>query len=578
MQVRLPLCSLATLLCALPALAQNGSPAAAELSPAAAAIVAASRAGSQVMRPLDYLTNAIGGRLTGSQDLVQACEWAVDELKSMGLQNVHLESWGEVPVAFDRGPWFGAMYWQDGETTQREVLEFNTPAWSAGTKGLRRGKAVLVPTTEAQFQALGAQLRDAWVVLPPNAASGRRSPRGGAAADAAAPAPSFDGLKACEAAGILGTIRSSGDQYLRTGGNRQVDWRKVDIDRLPTQAQVQMVPDQYKQLVAMLENGAAVELEFNIQNRFRKGPVKLYNVVGDIVGSDKPDEFVLLGGHIDSWDGATGAVDDASGVSTAMEACRLILASKQRPKRTVRIVLWSGEEQGLLGSAAYCDMHKDEMAKVSVYLNHDSGTNFVSGAPCTKAMKADLEQVFAGVSSIDADMPFALRESEGLRGGGSDHGSLLAAGVPAWSWQLTGNHNYGHIWHTQHDLYDEVVENYQRHSAMVIAIAAVGIANLDHLLSRDQLAPPAGAGNRRGSFNAGITLDGTKVTAVDANGAFAKAGFKPGDVLQKAGDTEVTGVRDIFSVAFRAEGPIKVTVQRDGKPVELTLTIERRRQ
>ncbi|GAB4156010.1 MAG: hypothetical protein Fur0037_24340 [Planctomycetota bacterium] len=559
---------IAALLAALPLPCQ--STATAELSPAARAIVAESRKDSQVMDHLDYLTNSIGSRLTGSQSLVLACEWVAERLRSFGLENVHLEEWGEVPVSFERGPWFGAMIRSGADGERREVLEFNTPAWSAGTKGLRRGRAVLIPETEEAFAQHKQELKGAWVVqkTAPGRGRGRAQP-----VDAGA----FDAVSACEKAGILGFVRGARDQYLRTSSNREVDWRHLDMDHLPKVAQVQMAKTQFEELLGALESGEKVDLEFCIQNRFRKGPVKLLNVVGDIPGTEFPDEYVLVGGHVDCWDGANGAVDNASGVSTAMEAVRLIRASGVKPRRTIRIAIWSGEEQGLLGSAAYCRAHQDEMERVSAYLNHDSGTNFVSGAPCTKAMRDDLEAVFAGVSEIDEGMPFALREVEGLRGGGSDHGSFLQAGVPAWSWMLTGEHDYGHIWHTQHDLYDEVIEKYQRHSAMVIAIAAVGIANLDHLLSREKLLAAGGRGGG-GRFDPGAKMEGNKVVSVEEGSTLARAGLRAGDVILKVSDQEVRSLRDVFMAAFRANGPVKLLVLRDGKERTLNFEIERRRR
>jgi len=570
-----PLPSAFLLFClSLPAFAQVAAPAT-ELSPAAAAIVAASRADNQVMAHLDYLTNSIGPRLTGSQANLLACEWVAEQLRSFGLQNVHLEPWEEVPVSFERGPWFGQMLWKDGETQQREVLEFNTPAWSAGTKGLRRGPAILLPATEQAFAEVKDRLRGAWLVLPSSPReSGRRGERPAPPAENAPEPPPFDALKACEQAGILGTVRGATDPYLRTGGARGSNWRRLDMDRLPTVVQVTLAMDHWKKLEARLAAGSATDLEFHVQNRFRKGPVKVCNVIGDIPGSDKKDEFVIVGGHIDSWDGATGAVDNGSGCATAMEAVRLILQSGQQPRRTIRIALWNAEEQGLLGSAAYVAMHKEEMPRVSAYLNHDAGTNYVAGVPATKAMLPDLQRVFAGVATIEQDMKFTVQEVQGLRGGGSDHTSFLAANVPAWQWPLAGDHNYGHIWHTQHDLYDEAVEQYQRHSATVIAIGALGIANLDNLLSREGMQA---AGGGRGGFNPGITLDGTKVTEVQKDGAFAKAGFQVGDVIQKVGDREVTSRRELFGALFGLQGPAKVTVKRGDQTVVLELTLPARR-
>lgn len=576
MRLRPRLLALVPFFFSLPLCAQTPSVAEARtvaLSPDAAAIVAASRESNRVMAHADYLTNAVGPRLTGSESLVRACEWAASEFERFGLQNVHLEKWGEVPVTFERGPWFGAMLWQDGDVEHRVVLEFNTPSWSAGTKGLRRGRAIALPTTEEEFAKVEGDLRGAWVIVPPSSrgARGRRGAPGGEEE-----APRFDALRACENAGILGTVTVSRDEYLRTGASRRVNWRQVSMDDLPQLVEITLVPDQFETLTAMLGDGAAVDLEFLVQNRFRPGPVPFYNVVADIPGTEKPDEFVLVGGHIDCWDGANGACDNASGCATAMEAARLIMAAGVKPKRTIRFVLWSGEEQGLLGSAAYVRQHESELPKISAYLNHDSGTNTVSGLSCTEAMKAALDVAFAGADTIDSNKDFEIQVVDGLRGGGSDHSSFIRAGVPAWSWRLSGDHPYGHIWHTQHDLYDEIVEDSQRHSAVMIAVGAVGIADLDGLLSREKMTAPGGG---RGGFNVGIEIADSKVVSVQEDGLFATSGFKAGDKILKAGDQEVADIRDLFTALRDAGGePLAVTVLRDGKEVKFELTLPTRRR
>ncbi|MHC4513976.1 MAG: M20/M25/M40 family metallo-hydrolase [Planctomycetota bacterium] len=535
------------------------------LSAVAAALVEESEKGSQVMQHLDYMTNSIGPRLTGSENLVTACKWAVATFEKFGLENVHLEEWGEVPVSFNRGPWFGAMSWTEGETKHRVILEFTTASWSAGTKGLRRGRAFMLPKTQEEFDKIEANLKGAWVVQT-RSRRGRRSSRN----------QGFNAMEACKDAGIRGVVRTAGGTYLRTGGSR--GWRSMSMDSLPTLAQPALVGSQHKKLVGLLEQGVEVELEFNIANRFRKGPIKLYNVVADIPGTEWPEEYVLVGAHLDSCDGATGAVDDGSGCATTIEAARLIMAAGVKPKRTIRFCLWGGEEQGLLGSRAYVGAHADEMPKISAYLNHDNGTNFIAGVGATKAMKAQMDKVFAGVGSIHKDMPFKVQEIAGMRGGGSDHTSFLAKNVPAWQWRLKGDHNYRHIWHTQFDSYDQVVARYQRHSALVVAIGATGIANLDKLLSREKLrsARPDRGGRR---FRLGLRLDGTKVVDVAKEGLLAKSGLKKGDEILRVGDQVVETSSDFLRGLFAGGGePVEVTVKRDGKEIKMKIGFSSRRR
>ena len=150
-------------------------------------------------------------------------------------------------------------------------------------------------------------------------------------------------------------------------------------------------------------------------------------------------------------------------------------------------MVWSGEEQGLLGSAAYVKAHKDVMPKISAVIVHDGGTNYLSGIGGTEAMMSDFELVFAPVKELDPQFPFEVRKVAGLSGGGSDHASFLAANVPGFFWRQSGKARYQHTHHTQYDTYDQAIPDYQKHSALVAAVSAYGIANLDHLLSREKL-------------------------------------------------------------------------------------------
>ena len=248
---------------------------------------------------------------------------------------------------------------------------------------------------------------------------------------------------------------------------------------------------------------------------------------------------MIVGGHIDSWDGATGATDNGTGCATTLEAARILMKSGVKPKRTIRFMLWSGEEQGLLGSAAYVKTHKDLMPKISAVLVHDGGTNYLSGIGATEAILSDFEQVFTPAKELDPKTyPFEVRKVTGLRGGGSDHASFLAANVPGFFWGQAGTARYQHTHHTQFDTYDAANPDYQRHSSLVVAIGAYGIANLDHLLSREKMRAPGGGGgfNRR---RLGAQLDDMSVVELDDEGAGKKAGLKEGDMILKVDGTKV---------------------------------------
>src|SRR5262249_41177993 len=161
-------------------------------------------------------------------------------------------------------------------------------------------------------------------------------------------------------------IRSSGGELILTGGSSRVEW-----DKLPTRVSVTMLASQHKKIVDLLKAGKEVQLTIDLKVEFKKGPIKVYNVIAELPGTEKPDELVIAGGHSDSWDGARGTTDNGTGVSTTLEAARLLTKAGAKPKRTIRFMLWSGEEQGLLGSRAYIKAHPEETEKISCVLVHD---------------------------------------------------------------------------------------------------------------------------------------------------------------------------------------------------------------
>ena len=277
-------------------------------------------------------------------------------------------------------------------------------------------------------------------------------------------------------------MRPTTGELILTGGSY-----KVDFDNLPTIPSVTLLKEQWDEIKGMVVEGEDVQVAFDIRNHFRKGPIPLYNVIAEIPGTEFPEECVIVGGHIDSWDGATGATDNAAGCATTMEAARILMAAGVKPRRTIRFMLWSGEEQGLLGSRAYVDQNREDVvANVSAVFVHDGGTNYVAGIRCTEAMKADFEKVFAAAIDLDERAPFQIETIQQMRPrGGSDHQPFIRAGVPGFFWMQRGRATYRTTHHTQYDTYETVVPEYQQHSSIVIAIGALGTANLDHLLPRD---------------------------------------------------------------------------------------------
>jgi carboxypeptidase Q len=544
------------------------------------AVARESETNSQVMAHLDHLTNKIGPRLTGSERLTQAVEWARDRFKSFGIENARLEEWGTIEVGFDRGVHSGFLK-AKGETTP---LVFGTNAWTPGTDGMKEGPAILAPDDEAGLDAFRAKAKGAWIVRPPRCHVTKEV------------------NEICEKEGGFGTVANGGELIL-TSGNHRTKWSD-----LPKLVRINLHKPQYEDLVKRLQAGEALTLGFDVQNRFKQGPVTVFNVLADIPGTEKPDEMVIVGGHIDSWDGATGTTDNGTGVATTLEAARLLMAAGAKPKRTIRFMLWSGEEEGLLGSAAWIKKHPEALDNISAVVVHDGGTNYVSGIQSTEDMLPMMKTALAPVIALlgqkmeesvddspqsgrggpfgesrpgrdsasrpapDESMKFVIRQVGSLpRGVGSDHDSFLARGVPGFFWRQAGRANYTHTHHTQYDTYAAAISEYQKHSAKVIALGALGLANLAEKLPRPkETANRSMAPNRR---RLGIQIGEDDLTIEDVveGGRAEAAGLKVGDRIVKIDDIAVKD-RTQMSDALNVGSSKKViTYLREKKEKQVTI-------
>lgn len=478
-------------------------------------ILALEASESHVDEYLRALCVDIGPRLTSSTQLHKACEWTRDQFASLGLV-ARLEQWGEFPVGFDRGPWRGGMV-----APSKLDFEFNTFAWTPGTHGAARGKALPFPTSEEQLAALREHIPGAWLVRPP---ANELKDADGNVLFEKPPQPSNELIEKVQDAivelGGLGELRGARSDLLLTDGNSRIAW-----DELPKLVQIRVRKEHHDQLWRELAGGAPVELEFDIQNTFVQGPRPQYNVVADLVGASKPDEFVIVCGHLDSWDGAQGTVDNGTGCATTLEAARLLVRAGAKPERTIRFILWSGEEQGLFGSEGYVRDHAGELAKVSAVLNHDGGTNYLSGLRCSAQMEPQLRVACAALFGLAPEMPFELKpNAEGMQvSPDSDHWPFFKAGVPGFFWEQAGRSNYNKYHHTQYDTLDAAIPEYQRHSAVVAAVSAFGLSNLPELLDRTNMKAPE---PRR----MGVRLEGNKIASV-SEGRAKSAGLLAGDVV-----------------------------------------------
>lgn len=505
---------------------------------------------SRVQGHAHYLTEVIGPRLTASHALMDAEAWARGQFESWGLA-ARLEPWGSYPVGFDRGPQGGGMI-----SPQLVPYEFITPSWTPGLSGPARGKAVMLPESLKQIARSPDQYRGVWIV--------EHARDSGPTLEASEREAMESRLRELGVLGYISPDRDARGEVVHTFGRHIIEW-----GALPDDVRINLRSDQHADLVQRLAAEQAVLLEFSIDNRFFRGPVQLYNVVADIPGTEKPDEYVIIGGHIDSWDGATGAVDNASGVATAMEAARLLMAAGARPKRTIRFMLWSGEEQGLYGSAAYVAAHPALHDKISGVFVHDGGTNYLSGLRVTPEMRNQVETALAPLKRLaPSEKPFTIELTDHLRPGSSDHDSFLAAGIPGFFWNQSGRSKYPCMHHTQLDEFPMIIDGYQRHSAVVQAVTALQIANADELLDRRNALPV-----HRRQLNA--DHDWAKIKKVHPGGKAAKLRLRPGDVIKS-----VDGVAVSTSSRTRSElnrgAPVKVLkVARKNREFEVTIDFSR---
>ena len=411
----------------------------------------------------------------------------------------------------------------------------------------------------ADMESIDAEkMKGAWVMMPSQ--RGRR--------DREARQAQREVRESLEEYGIAGWIYPTRGEAITTSGNSRVTW-----DNLPTTPRVNLRKDQYDVIAEKLAAGEDVTLRIDIRNHFQPGPTKFYNVIGDIVGSEFPDEYVIIGGHIDSWDGATGTTDNGTGSATTIEAARILMAAGATPRRTIRFMLWSGEEQGLLGSRAWVDNNPDVMDKISAVFVYDGGPNAIAGLPATAAMKEDFEKVFGPVMQMNPDLPFTIKDVEGLpRGIGSDHESFLRKGVPGFFWTQEGRADWRRGIHTQFDTFDLVIPEYLEHSTTVIALAALGMADLDHLLSREGMLQEGGDRRRGGGGRRlGVMLDENVISEVVPDSPAAKAGLKSGDKIVKIDDEDVTDRRSLMRGLFSGEAKKKIVFERDGKRQQVTI-------
>lgn len=516
---------LAALLALAPALATTPDDLSGQTDPVVERIIELGTTDNQTMTWADYATNRFGGRITGSDAYTNATQWALWQFQQWGLE-AELDEVGEIPVGFNRGPWFGKMV-----SPEEQSLYFGTPSFTAGTRGLQRGPVVIMeadpfsvpgrnPTPEqveekraavaeaiAEVNANPGAYDGAWVLIPgENSGFGRDGRRSTPEYSDSQLMPPL--TQALVDAGALGTIQRAGLPM------RILDGHVDSWGQLPELPDIKLLDTQYDQIKALAEGGQVVELEFDIRNWFKMGPVKYHNIIGVIRGTTYPDEYVVLGGHFDSFDGGTGGVDDGSGFSPGMEALRLIKAAGGAPKRSIAMILFAAEENGLVGSQAWLADHPELHDNIVAMINRDGSPSAVTGAVVPPGWYEAFQEITAPLTNLNPRWPFTLDVNpypgvRPVRPGGTDASSFAKEGVPLVNFRQETDYSYMRAWHTLYDLYSELVPytEHQEHSALATAVVAYGIANMDEPLTREGVYLPEGL------FADIITASGARVMA-----------------------------------------------------------------
>ena len=519
---------------------------------------------SQVMEISSWLTDVYGPRLTGSPNTQKAGEWAVAKMKEWGLQNVALDPWVD-KNGFERG-WVNEKFYMAAVSPQAFPIPGTPSGWTPGTNGLVRGEIALVTeTTQEDLQKHAGKLRGKWIltqappdvaaywnplatratpeelsrmelaanpgpefgVANPNADGRGRGGRGNAGPGGAAPFNRNDWFRTEGVAGLLSTA-PRGHGIYTISGNRATD----PANALP---QVAIPAEQYGRLARMVMKNVPVTIEADIKNTYIPNPA-MFNVVGEIPGTDKADEIVMVGAHFDSWHASTGATDNVAGSAAMMEAMRLLKVSGVKLRRTVRIGLWTGEEQGLIGSREYVKAHiaacndpapaarggagapgaagspagagrgggrggcqtgytfKPEHAKFAGYFNIDNGTGAIRGvylqqndavAPIFREWMEPFRSI--GMSTL------TIRNT-----GGTDHQSFDALGLPGFQFIQDEVEYDTMTHHTNLDSYERLQPTDMMRNATIAASFAYLAANRDEKLPRKPMPAAVSAGRGSG--------------------------------------------------------------------------------
>ncbi len=479
---------------------------------------------SRVMEIMSWLTDVYGPRLTNSPGFRKAGDWAVKEMTSWGLVNVKLQPFGP----FGRG-WANDKFYMMATTPGGSLPVIGyAQAWTSSTNGVVSGDAVFatidtpedIATWKGKLKGkvvLSTPMRDVPALFEPQAqrytqdqlldleretVPGRGGRGRGAFAGGRGGVPGFAQTRAqfLKDEGVLAVVApgqgSGGTVFVGGGGSREAGAPE-------TVPAVTIAIEHYGRIVRTLQKDQPVRIEMEVKNTFYDDPTS-FNVVGEIAGTDKADEVVMLGAHFDSWQTGTGATDNAAGSAVMMEAMRILKQSGLPLRRTVRIGLWGGEEQGLIGSRQYVtEMFADRAtmalkpahAKFAGYFNVDNGTGAIRGvylqgnegvAPIFESWMKHFNNL--GMKTL------TIRDT-----GGTDHQAFDAVGLPGFQF-IQDPVEYGtRTHHSNMDVYERIQEEDMRKNAVIVASFVYFAANRDQVLPRKPLPKPQPAAGGRGT-------------------------------------------------------------------------------
>ena len=478
---------------ALPVLLLLGAPLNAQTivdSSGAGALIDQAMNHSEVMKNLEFLSDVIGPRLTGSRAVARANDWTAERFQAYGLES-HLEAW-QFGRTWTRGPAIFAIR----KPFERNLVAHSW-AWTEGTGGkTSSGPVVRVDVSTPESLAVNLpKVNGAWLMIrlpgriwnpdgPPMTPADSAAQREALRRVFAPPADTSEAARKArqqfavdrpyllKRAGALGLLTDGGKEQALMNMSGSPN----NVSPLPN---VVIAHEDYAMFDRLIALGVTPVVEGQVNSIFGQGPMVQWNTVAEIKGTEKPGEVVILGAHLDSWDLGTGTTDNGTGAMVVLEAARVIAQSGLKPKRTIRFILFTGEEQGLLGSKGYAAKHADEMDSVQAVLVLDNGTGAITGQ-ALQGRKQDeylWHDLLAPVKALGAD---SVRDANK---GGTDHLSFIPYGVPGWNFDQISR-GYNHTHHSQVDTYDHAVGGDLMQASAVMAVTAYELANLPVLLER----------------------------------------------------------------------------------------------